>query len=233
LSFDGAGNLFVATSVYNPSSGDCCEVIILKIAPNGTRTTFADDASNHVFCQGLAIDASDNVFAMFGDSDTGAQTIYKFLPDATRSTFASLTSIQSLGLAFDSAGFLYVAQNFDAAASEIWKFAPDGTPSLFVTASLGPDWFLSNLAFDRFGNLFVSGGMDALGSGLILKYAPDGTESTFATGIKSVRDLAFDNSGHLFLVDILGGNILRFTPGGVMSVFASGLATPEYLAFPR
>jgi hypothetical protein len=71
---------------------------------------------------------------------------------------------------------------------------------------------------------------NGLGQSLILKYAPDGTESMFVSGLNSVRGLAFDRAGNLFLADVLGGNILKFTPGGTMTVFASGIATPEFLA---
>lgn len=224
VALDNKGNLFVATSV---GGGNTFEGSIVKITPDGVQSTFVVISGNF-FLSGLALDQSDNLFVMGLPTNPGA-TIFKVTPNGVPSTFATLPSNPSFGLAFDSAGFLYAAQNFDDdAASEIWKFAPDGTSTLFATAS-SPDFDLSDLAFDRFGNLFVSVG-NGLGTSLILKYAPDGTESPFATDINSVRGLAFDRRGDVFLADVLGGNILKFTPAGIMTVFDSGIASPEFLA---
>jgi hypothetical protein len=96
------------------------------------------------------------------------------------------------------------------------------------------------LAFDDFGNLFVSAGPFAQGEDLILEYAPDGTESTFATGLYAPRGLAFDGAGNLFVAEIIPdgpGDILKFTPEGNRTVFAvvpgGGNSGPEFLAFAR
>jgi len=225
VAFDSSGNLLVATSTFD-NVNQVWVGTIVKITPDGVHSTFA--SLGNYFLEGVALDQLGNVFVIADNIASPGVTIFKITPDGVPGTFASLTSIQSFGLAFDRTGFLYAAQNFDAAASEIWKFAPDGTSSLFATAS-SPDFDLSDLAFDSFGNLFVSAG-NGLGQSLILKYAPDSTESTFATGLNSVRGLAFGNGGNLFLADVLGGNILKFTPAGTRSVFVSGIAAPEFLA---
>ena len=90
----------------------------------------------------------------------------------------------SYGLEFDSAGNLYATVNFETGASQIWKYLPDGTPSLFATAS-SQSYYFFDLAFDRFGNLYVSTQSGAQQPDTILKYTPDGMESTFATGLSS------------------------------------------------
>jgi sugar lactone lactonase YvrE len=154
--FDHFGNLFVATTTLDPNSGHFTGAI-LKIASDGTQTTFADvnGPSNDFFLAGLAVDRSGNVYVIALDDTipVAPSTIYKFVPDGGQSTFGSVPG-QGFGLAFDSAGSLYAADVVDAT---IYKFASDGTRSVFV----GPDGFPpdhgpSGLGFDRFGNLFVS-----------------------------------------------------------------------------
>jgi sugar lactone lactonase YvrE len=150
-------------------------------------------------------------------SDAGI--IYKFAPDGTRSTFA--TGLNGpLGLAFDSAGNLFDA---DQGTATINKFAPDGTRSTFTSAVNAP----VGLAVDSADNLFEA---DA-GTGRINKFAPDGTQSTFATGLNGPSGLAFDSAGNLFETDILGGTINKFAPDGTRSTFATGLNRPVGLAF--
>jgi sugar lactone lactonase YvrE len=163
-------------------------------------------------------------------SETLASTIFKFTQSGIQSTFGFLPG-QSFGLAFDSAGNLFAADSFDAT---IYKFARDGTQSIFA----GPSAFTGfavpvGLAFDRFGNLFVSteGNFppDPL-ENAILKFTPEGVESTFATGLNNPRGLAFGSGGNLFVAEtplFAGGDILKITPGGHKKVFASGIGGPE------
>jgi len=166
----------------------------------------------------LAIGASTAIGAP-GDlfvSETNSNTIYKFAPDGTRSTFGTELNWPN-GLAFDSAGNLYEG---DQESGSINKFAPDGTRSTFGSALVGPQ----GLAFDSAGNLFVA----AYNSGVIYKFTPDGTRSTFASSLQySPSWLAFDSGGNLF---VSAGNIYKYTPDGVQSTFATGVS-PVGLAF--
>ena len=107
LAFDSAGNLF---------AGDYLGHTIYKFAPDGTRSTFA----NIEFPQGLTCDRAGNLFV--AAYTNGA--IYKFAPDGTRSTFVS-GLVGPIGLAFDSVGNLFEADNSPTGAT-INKFAPDG-----------------------------------------------------------------------------------------------------------
>ena len=89
----------------------------------------------------------------------------------------------------------------------------------------------TDLAFDRFGNLFVCNDFTPPTPSKILKFTPDGEESDFATDLGGPRGLAFDRSGNLFAAELLAGEILKFTPDGNQTLFASGIPTPEFLAF--
>ena len=93
----------------------------------------------------------------------------------TRSTFVPALSSSPTGLAFDSAGNLFVAKVGPFGA--ILKFAPDGTGSTFATFD-PPGNDPQGLAFDSGGNLFVA----VYTANTIYKFAPDGTPSTFASG---------------------------------------------------
>jgi hypothetical protein len=139
---------------------------------------------------------------------------------------------QGFGLAFDSAGNLLATVNYAADPSEVWKFAPDGTSSVFVTATdVVSAW--GDLAFDRFGNLFMSTDVTPPALSKILKFTPDGEESDFATDLTEPRGVAFDRGGKLFVANRAfepPGDILKFTPNGVETVFASGIDGPQFLA---
>jgi hypothetical protein len=247
VAFDGFGNLFVATTIFNPNTGNL-SAAILKILPDGTQTTFANinGPSASFFAQDVKFDSAGNLFVMVIDltAPNLASTIYKFTPGGVQSTFGSVPG-QGFGLAFDSAGNLFAADTglADSSGQTIWKFTTGGTRSVFA----GPSGFLFHegpvgLAFDRFGNLFVSTAPNVLpppnGEGRILEFTPNGTETTFASVHGYDRGLAFNRGGILFVAETIQtgpGDILRFTPSGGGTVFASGIGLqgnggPEYLA---
>jgi len=236
LAFDHFGNLFVASTTFD---GTSYQGTILEITPLGEQSTFAS-VGRDLHLVGLAIDSSDNVFVMALTSGTNfASTIYKFTRGGVQSTFGSIpTPSQTFGVAFDEAGNLFAADTFN---QTVFKFAPDGARSVFVGPSaFVPDTGPAGLAFDRFGNLFVSteSRMLLIGNDTILKFTPEGVESTFATGLTYPRGLAFDTSGNLFVADVDGvgsGEILKFTPDGNRSVFAvvpvPSNTDPQFLAF--
>ena len=93
------GDLYVA---------DSAAYAIFKFTPAGDRSAFA---SNLYQPRALAFDRKGNLF--LGESGAGippiASVIYKYTPDGTRTTFATLGLIDLLGMAFDGAGNLFVA----------------------------------------------------------------------------------------------------------------------------
>src|SRR5439155_26004877 len=88
-----------------------------------------------------------SVLAAPGDlyeADNSSNTILKFTPDGTKSTFASGLN-RPFGLAFDDSGNLFEG---DAGSNTVFEFTPDGTKSTFASGLSAP----SGLAFDRSGN---------------------------------------------------------------------------------
>jgi sugar lactone lactonase YvrE len=239
VAFNSSGKLFVANTTFDPGS-QTFQVTIVKITQGGVQTVAT--LSGNLFGEGVAFDSAGNLFVMAQDHNDPnlASTIYKITPGGVISTFGS-TPGQGFGLAFDSAGNLFAADAGLAndTGQTIWKFNPDGTRTLFVGQSAFNDGHGPNgLAFDRFGNLFVSEGPFVGvpgGSDRILKFTPNGMESEFATGLDEPRGLAFDGSGNLFVAASVfepSGDILKFTPDGMQTLFASGIV-PEFLAFQR
>jgi DNA-binding beta-propeller fold protein YncE len=243
LAFDSIGNLFVA-EILNRDDIDLGRALKFNLR---NKVSTVGSAAHFTF-EGLATDMAGNAYVMASDdnSPTLAGTIFKFTPDGERIVFGSVPGTTednepqpSWSLAFDTAGYLYAA---DGGAQTIYKFAPNGARSVFV----GPSAFDTSvypvgLAFDSYGNLFVS--TNALsnfsGNDTILEFNPQGVKiSTFAMGLSFPRGLAFDTSGNLFVAEVnqpelnQPGDILKFYPNGTHTVFASfSIGRPEFLTF--
>ncbi len=239
-----------ADTIYVALSSDAT---IEKYLTNGTSSVFA--YSSLASPRGEAFDSAGNLYVAnnFGGA-SGNGSIEKFTPAGVASVFAMDPGDGSVlsgpeGLAFDSAGNLYVAND----GGWIEKFTTNGTPSLFASdpgdgsVLNGPD----GLAFDSSGNLYVAntyGGNNGIGS--IEKFTTNGTPSLFASdpGDGSVllipEGLAFDSSGNLYVANTYGGDnengsIEKFTTNGTPSLFASDpgdgsvLNNPYDLAFDK
>ncbi len=109
--------------------------------------------------------------------------IYEFTPGGVESLFASGLGNPS-GLAFDSAGDLFVAnQGLGNGAGYITEITPNGTESPFASGLDGPE----ALAFNNAGDLFEA---DA-GDGIIYEFSPSGSRTTFVSGFNVPVGLAF------------------------------------------
>jgi streptogramin lyase len=112
----------------------------------------------------------------------------------------------------------------------IHRFAPDGTD---LGAFATPGVYLTDLAFDTSGNLYVSSAYEST----IRKFSPAGTDlGVFATtGSGKATTMAFDSTGNLYAV-VVGPpyiSIVKWSPSGVnLGVFAhTGLSRPSDIAF--
>jgi sugar lactone lactonase YvrE len=187
--------------------------------------------------------------------NSGGNTIEMY--DASTGTdlgvFANTGLSSPAGLAFDSAGNLYVA---NAGDGMIEKFTTNGVGIVFASGLHGP----TGVAFDSAGNLYVvnhdnrtiekfttngvgsvfgsttdtpSEGLacDSAGnlyvdfwSGRIENFTPDGVGSNFVGTGQDPRGLAFDGAGNLYVANYSDDRtIQKFTPGGFDSVFVSGV----------
>lgn len=222
-----AVSIFFISSNVSGAPGDLYVAAggsIYKYTPAGDRETLASGIYQPI---ALAFDRGGNLFVANPGScgcipeiicECPPSTIIKITPNGNQSTFATIQSLQMLGLAFNGAGDLFVTTG-----STIVKVARDGTQSIFASG-LHSVW---SLAFDSLGNLYA--GSDAV----ILKYAPDGSRTTFITftgpGSSFVTGMAFGVGGHLFAK--MGSAIWKIAPDKTRTTFATNDRLSYSVAF--
>jgi len=179
------------------------------------------------FATTLIMAVSAQAQNLFVGTYNNPATIYQITPGGVVSSFASTGLNYSYGLAFNSAGNLFVANclNDIGVGGYVTEITPGGVQS---TIPSGPD--PKGLAFNSAGDLFETD----YHSGNIYKYTPGGVLSIFATVMPGDQSLAFNSAGDLFAGSGYGnGNesIIEIKPNGTQITFASGLAYIAALAF--
>jgi hypothetical protein len=170
-----------------------------------------------------------------GGALNGGSSIFQYTPAGIQSTFASNLDTPR-GLAFDSAGNLFVAttsivnQVTGDVQGTLLKFTPDGMPpTTFATFDL--NFFLQSVVFDSAGNIFVMAQSNSNANNpnppsnppsTIYKVTPDGAVTIFGNNPGFSHGLAFDSAGNLFAADLGDQTIFKYTPAGVQSVFVTG-----------
>lgn len=205
LTFDSAGNLFVANTANNLLGAGS----IGEFPLHGTPSTFASGINPH----SLAFNSAGNMLA----ADYNSGNIYEYTPGGVRSTFASGFT-DPLAIAFDTSGNLFVGSGYGNNNGIITKIAPNGTQSLFASGLSFPN----GLTFDSAGNLYEADST----ANRILKFTSGGVESTFAS-LALPNCMAFDNAGDMYVTTDNSGEIIKIAPGGAQSVFASVGGIPE------
>lgn len=135
-------------------------------------------------------------------------------------TFAS--GLDPIGLAFNSAGDLFVGDN---AASTIYRYSPGGTRTTFATAGLQNP---IGLAVDSAGDVYAAN----LNGNDITKYTSTGAGSLFAN-VSQPKGLTFDSSGNLY-VSTANNTIVEYNSQGQGQVIATatqGLNGPLAMQF--
>ena len=220
LVFDDAGNLYVSSD--NPAAYS-----ILKFAPDGTGSVFAD--SGLVGPHGLVFDTAGNLYV----ANNYGNTIVKFTPDGVGTVFADAADglAGPIDLAFDTAGNLYVSNAYGGPArnGSVLKFTPDGVGSVFTDTGFQLPF---GLAFDRAGNLYVSN----VSSSTIEKFSPTGADlGVFASaGLDGPYGIMFDRAGNLYACNRGNSTIEKFSPTGAdLGVFAHTGGGPHFMAMFR
>ncbi len=253
VTIDPTGNLYVADTQNQRVRKVTPAGIITTVAGNGTRG-FSGDGGLAITAAladpyGVAVDAAGNLYI----GDTGNHRIRKVTPEGVITTVAgngsegfsgdggpaTSATMSPMGLAFDAAGSLYVAD-----AGRVRKITPEGVISTVAgigirglsgdggpatSARLGPH----DLAFDTAGNLYVSdtrncrirkitpsgvittvagSGTGDWGSG---GYDGDGRQATLAL-LCEPYGIAVDSAGSLFIGDNCNHRVRKVTSGGII-----------------
>jgi Legume lectin domain len=157
-------------------------------------------------------------------SNRGGHSVLKITESGVNSVYATSGLVRPEGLAFDTLGNLYVA---DDSLNTVFKFTPCGDGSIFSNTNLLVSYPTAE-AFDAAGNLYVAN----YTHNAIVKLTPAGEGSIFTKNVTEPDGLAFDNVGNLYVANAGNNTISRFTPDGVGSVFAStNLSYPSGPAF--
>ena len=190
-------------------------------------------------------DAQSDLFVSVNAPGPGSTpgAVYRYTPTAVQSTFLPDVS-KPRGLAFDSAGNMFLSSNTSPA--DLPRLAQSfGLPPTARRPHLRPG---SRIIFSsrnsRSMGMAISSSILRISAvrattitGTVFKVLPDGTVTTFGTVPGQAFGVAVDSAGNVFAASAgTDRTIYKFTPAGVRSVFAgpanfSGAQGPIGLMF--
>ena len=245
IAIDHSGNIYVA-DVFN------CKIRKIASDGNVTTLAGSTEGSadgqgvnaQFYYPRGVGVDADGNVYV----ADSYGHKIRKITPDGMVSTLVGTTQgfadgqgsqakfDSPMAVAADSSGNIYVS---DFNNNKIRKITPDGTVSTLAGSTQGfADGKGANaqfynpygIALDGGGNVYVTDR-----NYKIRKITPDGNVSTLAGSTEGFADgkgtnaqfdypagIAMDNSGNIYVTDVVNSKIRKVTPDGTVSTLAGG-----------
>lgn len=186
--YDRHGNLYVT---FSGSRGQQAPVAIFIVRPDGTREPFVADLPNPT---SLAFDREGKLYV----SSRFDGSVYRVEPDGKASLYATDLGV-ACGLAFGADGALYVGDR----SGSILRVEGDGRARQF--AALPASVAAFHLAFGPDDHLYATAPTLGTNDG-VYRISPDGSVEMWCAGFGRPQGLAFDNAGHLFLIDALAGS---------------------------
>jgi len=194
LDFDSQGNLYVA-------SGSS----ILKITPNGAKSTFTTESS---FIWELKIDSNDNIFYAQNTQ------IVKLDMQGNKTVIANQSGYWYQGIAFDGKGNVFTSSN--TAGQKAHILSPNGNGGYTETPWGGTIQLAGyGIAYDKFGWLYVTN----INPGGLVKTNADGTVMIITIGGKA-QDCEADSLGNVYVTTQANNVIKKVDPQGNVTIFA-------------
>jgi hypothetical protein len=172
-----------------------------------------------------AIDAEGNVYSTFSGSRGQKSPVSLYKIDGNNNSKPFVTDLMNpTGLAFDSAGLLYVSSRYDGI---VYQITPTGNMTVYVEG-MG---VATGLAFDPEENLYVGDR-----SGTIFKISRSRQIYVFATLEPSIAayHLSFGPEGYLYVTGPTTSSfdsVYRISSAGEVETFYRGLGRPQGTAF--
>jgi sugar lactone lactonase YvrE len=267
LAIGSTGDLYIADTSNNRIRTISADGIIRTVAGDGNQCCYLGDGSAATSMVldmplGVAADAAGNTYI----ADTGDGSIYRVAPGGALTAIAGINSSPDrvgdggpalhaflslpVGMSFDSAGNLYVAE---AGGHRVRKIDSGGTVTTVAgTGAQGSSWtsegsqataadliWPEDVAVDAKGNLYIA---DPPGSA-VRKVTPDGVITTVAGNnmpgfsgdggpatraqLREPSGVAVDRLGNLYVADTFNFRIRKITPDGTITTVA-GNGYPGY-----
>jgi len=245
VALDSIGNVYVADRSNHKIRKITATGVVTTLAGTGTQgsTDGTGTATSFNSPSGVAVDSSGNVYV----ADSGNHRIRKISPSGAVTTLAGSGTIGSadgqgtsasfwgpVGVAIDSSGNIYVAEEFNSkirkitAGGVVTTLAGSGSfASVNGAGNVASFWFPTGVSVDSSGNVYVA---DA-GSNKIRKITAAGVVSTLAgnplngnwsgsedgavtaASFDQPKGVAVDSSGNVYVADSGNNRIRKITIG--------------------
>ncbi len=251
VAVDSAGDVFSV----NAGSGN-----IVEFTPAGTNWMVTTLAGGFFHPEGIAVDVESNLYVANSDDDT----VSKVTPGGSVSTLAGVSGAPGntdgtgsealfntpIGLALDSAGALYVADEGNNTIRKITTAALVNTVAGSGSTSQGSVNGAGNearfngpqaVAVDGAGNVYVADTFNdtirtVTSAGVVNTIAGLAGMAGNSNGVGSdarfnlPQGVAVDGAGNIYVGDSGNGAIREVTPAGVVTTLAEGFGNPTGVA---
>ena len=203
---DAEGNIY---ATFSGSRGQKVPVAIYRIDESYTAKPFVIEMMNPT---GMAFGRDGSLYV----SSRYDGTVYRVSKSGAMTSYAEGMGVAT-GIAFDRDGNLYVGDR----SGTIFKIGLDR--QIFVFATMEPSVSAYHLAFDDYGNLYVTGPTTS-SFDTVYRIDPHGHVEVFYRGLGRPQGLAFDDKGNLYVVASLRGRrgVVKITPRHEVSLAVSG-----------